>query len=277
MADNITLTRPLWFAGVLKAVGDTVELPYGEAANLVQRGEATWISPRATAEDTTITMDQADARFMAMVGGTTDAIAEKTPNAGVTVDGVLLKDGAVNADTVNEKTPAAGVTVDGVKLKDGGVVLTTGSLQHNAVNEAGAIAVGMGSTSAEGLQTVIVDKVIDLADNVALSNAVYILPAGSVIVSVQANVQSAITGGGTTVKAGLGVDADPDQYGLSAALTQNAKITTIPDWAVLAAPTPVKLFACATNGAAGDTALTVGSVRVRMVYLSAVNLIDAAA
>jgi hypothetical protein len=50
-----------------------------------------------------------------------DTINEKTAAAGVTIDGVLLKDAAVNTDTINEKTSAAGVTVDGVLLKDAAV------------------------------------------------------------------------------------------------------------------------------------------------------------
>jgi hypothetical protein len=48
----------------------------------------------------------------------TDTISEKTTNAGVTVDGVLLKDSQVNTDQINEKTATAGVTIDGVLLKD---------------------------------------------------------------------------------------------------------------------------------------------------------------
>lgn len=51
-------------------------------------------------------------------GITTDTVDEFTPAAGVTVDGVLLKDSEVSTDTVNELTPAAGVTIDGVLLKD---------------------------------------------------------------------------------------------------------------------------------------------------------------
>lgn len=65
----------------------------------------------------------------------TDTINEKTAAAGVTVDGVLLKDGGavfadgatIEVDTVNEATAAAGVTVDGVLLKDGGVTATAAS------------------------------------------------------------------------------------------------------------------------------------------------------
>lgn len=54
----------------------------------------------------------------------TDTISEKTSAAGVTIDGVLLKDSAVTTDTINEKTSAAGVTIDSVLLKDGGATLT---------------------------------------------------------------------------------------------------------------------------------------------------------
>lgn len=48
-----------------------------------------------------------------------DTISEKTTDAGVTVDGVLLKDSEVTTDVIKEKTSAAGVTVDGLKIKDG--------------------------------------------------------------------------------------------------------------------------------------------------------------
>jgi len=60
-------------------------------------------------------------------GLTTDTIGEHTSAAGVTVDSVLLKDGAVtvgsggsvSTDTISEKTAAAGVTIDGCLVKDG--------------------------------------------------------------------------------------------------------------------------------------------------------------
>lgn len=49
----------------------------------------------------------------------TDTIEENILDAGVTADGVLLKDGAPNVDTVVELTADAGVTVDGAKIRDG--------------------------------------------------------------------------------------------------------------------------------------------------------------
>jgi hypothetical protein len=48
----------------------------------------------------------------------TDTISEETLDAGVTIDGVLLKDSQLNTDQINEKTADTGVTIDGVKLKD---------------------------------------------------------------------------------------------------------------------------------------------------------------
>lgn len=53
----------------------------------------------------------------------TDEIGEATSDAGVTIDGVLLKDASVSTDTINEKTLDAGVTVDGVLNKDGIVTM----------------------------------------------------------------------------------------------------------------------------------------------------------
>lgn len=56
-----------------------------------------------------------------------DTINEETSANGVTVDGVILKDGGVTTsnpilvDTISEKTSANGVAVDGVILKDGGI------------------------------------------------------------------------------------------------------------------------------------------------------------
>lgn len=56
-------------------------------------------------------------------GISTDTVNEVTSGAGVTLDGVLLKDSQVTTDVILEKTSATGVTVDGVLLKDGGATL----------------------------------------------------------------------------------------------------------------------------------------------------------
>lgn len=68
-------------------------------------------------------------------GIATDTIAEFTAAAGVTADGVLLKDGGIvladgatiEADIIAEATSAAGVTADGVLLKDAKVTASGGA------------------------------------------------------------------------------------------------------------------------------------------------------
>jgi hypothetical protein len=72
-----------------------------------------------------------------------DVISEKTSAAGVTVDGVLLKDSQVSTDQINEKTSATGVTVDGVLLKDSGVVTGAGTVSAPVYSTTGDLNTGI--------------------------------------------------------------------------------------------------------------------------------------
>ena len=85
---------------------------------------------------TSVGLNVGTGKVLAISGGTlkSDAVSEYTAAAGVTVDGVLLKDSAVSVDTINEKTSAAGVTVDGALLKDGGATFT-GNVTLNAQSD----------------------------------------------------------------------------------------------------------------------------------------------
>ncbi len=58
-----------------------------------------------------------------LAGGSlsTDTISETTSGAGVTIDGVKLKDSEVYSDVIKEKTTGNGVSVDSVVCKDGKV------------------------------------------------------------------------------------------------------------------------------------------------------------
>lgn len=67
-----------------------------------------------------------------------DVVNETTAAAGVTVDGVLLKDSQVNTDQINEKTGGAGVTIDSVLCKDNQVTasqVTASILNADVINE----------------------------------------------------------------------------------------------------------------------------------------------
>jgi predicted outer membrane repeat protein len=76
-------------------------------------------------------------------GIATDTVSEKTSAAGVTVDGVLLKDSQVTTDQINEKTSAAGVTIDGVLLKDNGVVTGAGTVSAPVYSTTGDTNTGI--------------------------------------------------------------------------------------------------------------------------------------
>lgn len=77
----------------------------------------------------------------------TNTINETTAASGVTIDGVLIKDGGavfadaatIEVDTVNEATAGAGVTADGVLLKDGA---SNARRQSQILTETGAITPG---------------------------------------------------------------------------------------------------------------------------------------
>lgn len=99
-----------------------------------------------------------------------DAIEEKTAGAGVLIDtsgaaSVLVKDGVISADTINEKTVAAGVTVEGVLHKDNDVdVPAAGSVITDTIAE---------KTAANGVDIDslnIKDGKLNTADSVVTSN-----------------------------------------------------------------------------------------------------------
>lgn len=133
----------------------------------------------------------------------------------------------------------------------------------------------IGASATEGLEMVVFDADISPA---AVETAVLTVPAGSFVLSVQSNVEVALTGGGTTVTYSIGTAGDPDKYGTPAsdALTQNTKSNFMGPFAFLPSAEPIVLTGTATGGAAdGDTALTVGTVRVRVVYYTLNSLDDA--
>lgn len=178
----------------------------------------------------------------------------------------------LKTDVIAESTAAAGVTADGVVHKDGGERFPVGS-------DTGAVALSFGLTATEGAEVKVIEETVDLtaagAKFVAMTTAI---PAGAVILSAQANIEVLAVAGGTTAKIALGLNAgDVDKYGKTSALTKNLKVDTVPDWAVLAAEEQIDVCGVIADGSAlGDTNLSAGSVRVRVVYLELNSLDDAA-
>ena len=80
----------------------------------------------STEDTTNLTVET----LVATTSVSTDVISEETSAAGVTIDGVLLKDSTVKTDTIIEKTADNGVTIDGVVCKDGGIDLLYGYVEQ---------------------------------------------------------------------------------------------------------------------------------------------------
>lgn len=212
------------------------------------------------------------------------------------INGAAGVAGQINlSDGANPGATAAAVYADLLKLigvtagtPAAGKVVTTNAnnalgaaLNLAAGATAAAVALRFGPVATEGLEVQCIDEVVVLT-NAVKTNITNTIPIGSVILSVQANLQTAVVGDGTgddgLVKVGISDDdGDPDKYGKSTVLTQNAKIDTIPDWAVLAGAAQLALYAVDAAGAAVTEKFVGGeTVRVRIVFLATNSLVDAA-
>lgn len=172
-------------------------------------------------------------------------------------------------------------------IKEDGIHATNAAFVSSVVSGkerfTGGSAVGVavlefGRTDGKGLQIKVIDETVDLTAAGAKYKAMTTpVPAGAVILSVQANIEALVVAGGTTVKVGLGPNAGTvAKYGKSASLVKNQKINIIPDWAVLAGDEAIDVCGVVTDGTTlGDTNISAGSVRVRVVYLQTVSLVDA--
>lgn len=195
------------------------------------------------------------------------------------VDQIVGSDGVVLArvtQTLFDVLTSSGMRVnllsvtEGLTLQDGAPLTLLG-----AGTGTGDVVARLGGSATEGLELRVYEATVSPE---AIETSLIEIPANSVILSVQANVETALTGGGTTVAWSIGVADDPDKYGTAGDdLTRNAKLDFIPAWSFLSAAEQLVLTGAATGGGSdGDTALTAGSVRVRVVYLTLASLDDAA-
>jgi len=118
----------------------------------------------------------------------------------------------------------------------------------------------------------IIEETVDFASHTEAWKAMSVaVPAGAVIISVQANVDAALTTGGTTAHLIIGDHtAVAATYGVADTLTKNSQINTQIAQASLAELVGATTFdvigAVAANNALGDTDITAGKVFVRIVY-----------
>jgi hypothetical protein len=179
-------------------------------------------------------------------------------------DGLLLRTAvrtAASADNVSLPTELAVRTaVDAMTTFTGG-------------SAGGAVAMRFGATATEGLTTMVVDKTVTLGAVAGV--AIFTIPSGAVLRSIQGNIQVAAVAGGTTAIVGIGVDSDPNLYAQTANLNKNSKAETAMAPTLLASPVALEAFPCTSGGAIGDTQFSAGTLRVRIVYDVLVSLDNA--
>ncbi|MDP3936852.1 MAG: hypothetical protein Q8R92_01805 [Deltaproteobacteria bacterium] len=252
-----------------------------------------------------------------IAGGTTISFdVAGTPEATVTADGITLPTGNSLAGEIISFNGVTGANeirlvtnlADALSIEDtagdlivfdtttGTQVITltpdvtlTGVLTANAAVQvtAGAatpaVALRFGATVTEGLEIKVYDETIELT-NAVFTDTTLAIPAGAVILSVQANLEAVITGDTTgdnlLAAIGIGINGgDEDKYGNTTDLTQNQKVDTIPDWAVNGGET-ISIFGLQADGNTAATEKFTGgagqNVRVRVVY-AVTNSLDNAA
>lgn len=176
-----------------------------------------------------------------------------------------------------------------------GATLTTAgkTVRAGSATSTGLVTFQEGTSATEGWNTVVYEDTVSPA---AIETALLTIPAGSIVDGVWAQVETALTGGGTTATWSIGITGDVDSFGTAASddfttagdsLAQDGKWTAIAGITPLsnagasiglfdAAAVVLKLIGAATGGAtAGDTALTVGTVRVRVAYRTALPMDNA--
>ncbi len=176
--------------------------------------------------------------------------------------------------SVGSLTVATGTVTGTMSFEDGSLLQIKGR-----GTGTGDVVERIGPTATEGLELRVIDVTVTPA---AVETAVATLPAGSIPIAVLGNVQSALTGGGTTVTWSLGTAASPNKYGTAGypsaadSLAKNSKSRFLGPFTQLTSAEPIVLTGAATGGAAdGNTALTVGSVRVVIIYWTCNDLDDA--
>lgn len=138
-----------------------------------------------------------------------------------------------------------------------------------------------GLTETEGTELRVIDEVVTMtasAVETALTNQI---PANSVVLSVQTNIQQTVVGSAdnddAAAKIAIGISGTITKYGVTADLIKNTKVDKVPSsWAVLGSAETVNVKLVKSDSSACTETAASGKVRVRIVYLALNSLDDAA-
>lgn len=118
----------------------------------------------------------------------------------------------------------------------------------------------------------VIDEVVTLT-NAVETNLSVVVPAGAVITSVQAKLNTTVAGDASGDdlgdKIGIGITATPSKYGATASLVQNQEVNWVPTFTRLASDEQicVKLIKADGSTAATEKFVAGGKVRVRVGYM----------
>jgi len=102
------------------------------------------------------------------------------------------------------------------------------------------------------------------------------IPKGAIILEVQINLETAITGSEGAIKIGIGTGDVSNKYGETIGLIKNHKIDKILGWTILSEIETLQLVAMNSNnefgGKIGDAGET---IRIQIMYKELVSLPDA--
>ena len=216
-----------------------------------------------------VAMTASAAELNAIAGGGLSA-AELGVLDGVT-PGTVAASKAMVVDANKDIASVRNITSTGAVTQGGARLLTAGAA-------AAAVADRIGASLTEGYEIKVIDETVSGFAAAKTFDLTEDIPAGAVILSVQANIETLVVAGGTSVKVAIGVaGGDVDKYGKTANLSKNAKIDTIPTHAVLGGAEDVQIGIVVTDGSTlGDTDASAGAVRVQIVYAALNSLDDAA-
>lgn len=194
----------LTMSGVIDANGQKIDLDADADTSITADTDDQIDIEIAGADDFQFTANT----FTALSGSTikTDTIAETTADAGVTVDGVSLKDNAILTsgniatsggylvgDNIGEYTAGAGVTIDGVLAKDNEVTLDNAKY-YEGKTSAGTVKELLGLTANDHFVLGEMDRQGGSATDWN-SGGTDNYTSGKF--TIQAGMSAAVTGGGT--------------------------------------------------------------------------------
>jgi len=220
---------------------------------------------------------------LAISGGVGGATSDTSGAVGGAGASIAIAAGAGGAATAGNSNGGAGGSISlavgaggasaGGTAGSKGSIDVTGAMTHALAGAAVAVQIDqIGPLSTEGMKTMIIDETLSPA--AVETNLSATIPVGAVVRYVGACVMSSLTGGGTTATWGVGTAGDGDKYGTAGfgdtvadALTKNSKSRCCPTPTTLAAAEQICVTGCATGGTSdGNTALTVGTIRVVVIY-----------